>query len=157
MSALAAASQPRPLRDADLEAAAVLHAAAFPDEPWDARQLALLLATPGCWGLAVEAEATLAGFLLLRLAADEAEVLTLAIAADRQRRGLASGLLRHALAQALAGGARRAFLEVGADNPAALALYRGLGWRTIGRRPNYYRRGADALLLRLDLPLLEQP
>ncbi len=148
---------PRPLTPADLPAAAAIHAAAFADETWGAEQLAALLAAPGTWGLAAEQAGSLAGFLLLRLAADEVEVLTLAVAPAARRRGLAATLLRTGLAQALALGATRGFLEVGADNPAALALYRASGWRCVGRRPKYYRRGADALLMRLDLVGPEQP
>jgi ribosomal-protein-alanine N-acetyltransferase len=144
--------QPRPLRTADLAQAARLHALGFPDEPWDAAQLALVLATPGCLGLALEQEGALAAVLLLRRAADEAEVLTLAVAPACRRQGLGARLLRAGLAALAAAGVRRCFLEVGDDNAAALALYRSLGWRQVGRRRQYYRRGADALVLSLDLP-----
>jgi ribosomal protein S18 acetylase RimI-like enzyme len=44
------------------------------------------------------------------------------------------------------------FLEVGADNPHALALYAGLGFAKVGTRKGYYS-GKDALLLRLPLPV----
>lgn len=147
----------RTLAASDLPAAAAIHAASFPDEPWDAAQLGALLAVPGTWGLAVERSGALAGVLLLRLVADEVEVLTLAVAPAARRQGLAGILLRAGLAQAQALGAARCFLEVGDDNPAALALYRAGGWRPVGRRPKYYRRGADALLMRLDLAGPEQP
>jgi ribosomal protein S18 acetylase RimI-like enzyme len=43
------------------------------------------------------------------------------------------------------------FLEVGADNPHALALYAGLGFAKVGTRKGYYASG-DALVLRLPLP-----
>ena len=147
---------PRPLRTADLADAARLHAAGFADEPWDAAQFALLLATPGCLGLALERDGALAGVLLLRQAGDEAEVLTLAVAPASRRRGLGAELLRAGLATLAARGVRRCFLEVGDDNAAALALYRSLGWRQVGRRRQYYRRGADALVLSLDLPECRQ-
>ena len=48
-------------------------------------------------------------------------------------------------------GAASLFLEVGADNPAALALYAGLGFTRVGMRKAYYN-GGDALVLRLSLP-----
>src|SRR5690606_27858368 len=121
------------------------------DEPWSAEQLALILAMPGCLALVAAGEAGLRAVLILRRAADEAEVLTLAVDPAWRRRGLASALLRQGLARLAAEGARTAFLEVGEDNAAALALYRRLGWRTAGRRKAYYRRGADALVMQFDL------
>ena len=142
----------RPLRSDDLPAAAALHAACFPDEPWDAAQLRQLLAMPGTRAWLAERGAAAAGLLLLRRAADEAEVLTLAVAPGERRRGLGGALLRQGLAAALAEGARRCFLEVAADNTAAQALYARLGFRPVGRRRDYYRQGADAVVLRLDLP-----
>ncbi len=137
---------------ADLPALAALHAGCFPAEPWDAAQLAALLATPGCQGLQLVRGEAATGFLLWRQVADEAEILTLAVAAAWRRRGLGATLLEALLARLLAAGARRLFLEVAADNAAALALYRGAGFRPVGRRPAYYRDGGDALVLRLELP-----
>lgn len=149
----------RVLQAEELPAAAALQVAAFPDEPWSAEQLALILAMPGSLALVAAGDAAgvaaedggLRALLILRRAADEAEVLTLAVAPAWRRRGLARALLRRGLARLAAEGARTVFLEVGEDNAAALALYRRLGWRAAGRRKGYYRRGADALVMRLDL------
>jgi ribosomal-protein-alanine N-acetyltransferase len=41
------------------------------------------------------------------------------------------------------------FLEVAADNAAALEFYAQAGFVEVGRRPRYYANGADALVLRL--------
>jgi len=63
--------------------------------------------------------------------------------------------VRTALAAAAAGGAKAVFLEVAADNAAALALYQEAGFETVGVRRGYYPRpgggAADALNLRLAL------
>ena len=92
---------------------------------------------------------------MARAAGDEAEILTLAVAPQARGRGLGRTLLRAAIIRAQAIGAQTMFLEVGADNPQALALYAGLGFAKVGTRKAYYSThsgGTDALVLRLSLP-----
>ena len=129
---------------ADAPLLAALHAPCFPEDPWPADALAGLLESPGVFGLlgaAGPAEAEPAqGFILGRIAADEAEVLTLAVLPEARRAGLGGRLLTAALAWCAACGVRTLFLEVAEDNPAALALYRSAGFQAVGRRPAYYRR-----------------
>ncbi len=70
-------------------------------------------------------------------------------------RGLGRALLHAAIVRAQQMGAQTMFLEVGADNPQALALYAGLGFAKVGARKGYYASGSggtDALVLRLSLP-----
>jgi len=86
------------------------------------------------------------GFAMGRVVADEAELLTLAVAPEAQRAGLGTALLAEFETAATVRGARHAFLEVAEDNTAARALYDACGWRPTGRRPGYYR-GTDALIL----------
>ena len=124
---------------------AALHATSFPD-PWDAAAIAALLATPGTFAF-VHVD----GFVLARAAGGEAEILTLAVAPTARGKGLGRGLLQAAIKQARSLGAEILFLEVGADNPAALALYARLGFVKAGMRRGYYQ-GRDALVLRLPLP-----
>jgi len=144
----------RPLRPDDLAALAALHAACFPEAPWSPHALALLLAQPDCVAFLAEAEnGALLGFVLLRRAADEAEILTLGVAPGARRRGLAQRLLAAGLAW-LGPAVGQLFLEVGADNAAARALYAGLGFHAVGRRAKYYADGSDAVVLRRDLPKL---
>lgn len=130
---------------ASTEALAALHAGSFPDA-WDAAAIAALLATPGAFAFAHED-----GFVLARVAGDEAEILTLAVAPPARGRGLGRALLQAVISRATQAGAASLFLEVGADNPAALALYAGLGFGRVGMRKAYYN-GRDALVLRLSLP-----
>jgi len=86
-----------------------------------------------------------------RMAADEAEILSIAIAPARRRRGLSRPLLDYHL-RSLAGlGARAVFLEVDEHNAPACRLYEGAGFREVGRRGGYYAGGAAALVLRRDL------
>jgi ribosomal-protein-alanine N-acetyltransferase len=102
---------------------------------------------------AVDRGGRLAGFILSRVAADEAEVLTLAVAPELRRKGLGAALLARAAREARTGGAKRLLLEVAADNHPALSLYERAGFAKVGARKAYYDRqgGADALTLALDL------
>jgi ribosomal-protein-alanine N-acetyltransferase len=125
---------------------AVLHKQCFPDA-WDAAAISSLLVTPG-----VFAYAHADGFVLARAVAGEAEILTLAVVPQARGRGLGRALLRAAIEKAQTMGAETMFLEVGADNPSALALYAGLGFTKAGDRKGYYD-GRDALVLRLPLPV----
>jgi ribosomal-protein-alanine N-acetyltransferase len=132
----------------DAPALAALHAAAFPPaQAWGRDTFALLLAMPGAFGLWREG----AGLVLARMAADEAEILTVAVAPDARRRGHGAALLRGAMAVARARGAGAMFLEAAAGNAPALALYAREGFVEAGRRRRYYSDGADALVLRRDL------
>jgi ribosomal-protein-alanine N-acetyltransferase len=144
------------LRLADAEdaiALAVVHAQAF-DHPWPPEAFATLLSGPGVFAVAAT-DGAVEALILMRAVAGEAEVLTLAVAPARRRRGVGAALLAGGLAIAAELGAGSAFLEVAADNPAAIALYRRAGFEPVGRRVRYYPRAAgpaaDALVLRRTL------
>ncbi len=127
---------------------AAIHAASFSGtQRWRAADIAALLAGPGVSGV-VDTDG---GFVLLRVAADEAEILTLAVVPALRRSGRGRALLAAAHRIALGSGASRVFLEVMDRNLAAKRLYESNGYREVGRRPRYYADGADAVLLRLDL------
>ena len=138
-----------PASPAHAEAPARLHATAFPEgERWEAAAMALQLGMPGAFGwIAPEG-----GMILARVAADEAEILTLAVDPACRRRGLGRLLLTRALQTAGERGAHTMFLEVGEANAPARALYAGIGFVGIGRRPRYYKGGADALILSCAIP-----
>jgi ribosomal protein S18 acetylase RimI-like enzyme len=83
-------------------------------------------------------ENTPAGFCSWRQsAADEAEILNLAVDPGFRRRGVASALLSAVSAQARG----TIFLEVAEPNAPAIALYRKLGWEPAGLRAGYYNHG----------------
>nr|WP_207623701.1 ribosomal protein S18-alanine N-acetyltransferase [Rhodobacter calidifons] len=131
---------------------AALHARCFrTPAPWSAADFSGFLSDPLCF-LLVEADA---GFLLGRAVAGEAELLTLAVQPEARRRGLGRRLVARFLYQARLRGAKRAFLEVSAENGAALALYESAGFTAAGRRKGYYRTqggpAIDALVLQRDL------
>jgi ribosomal-protein-alanine N-acetyltransferase len=136
---------------ADLTSLVEVHAACF-DAPWDAADLALFLADRSCFALAADIDSgDVAGFILCRAIAGEAEVLTLAVRPERRRAGVGAALVAAALALA-ATRADAIFLEVGADNPGAHALYERAGFMPVGRRTGYYARlgapASDAIVMR---------
>lgn len=140
------------------EALAVLHARCFKaaPRPWTAGEFAALL------GLASTIAILAPGGLALgRVAADEAELLTLAVAPEARRRGLGARLLGDFEAAASGRGAGTCFLEVAEGNPAA-ALYHRAGYLRVGLRPGYYalpgRHAIDAHVMRKQLqPRIEKP
>jgi ribosomal-protein-alanine N-acetyltransferase len=134
---------------ADAPVLAAIHAAGFPPgEAWPAAALRELLEQPGVFGLIDPA----GGMIMARVAADEAEVLTLAVAPQARRQGRGTALLGDAAAICARHGAARFFLEVSSTNAPAMALYTAAGFGAVGRRPRYYIDGSDAILMRRDLP-----
>jgi ribosomal-protein-alanine N-acetyltransferase len=137
---------------------AEIHHQAF-ETPWSGAEFTALLAGPGVFAIGAVPESAAeadppAGFVLCRVAADEAEILTLATVPDQRRRGVASALLAAANAEAVRAGAAVMFLEVAEDNPAAYALYLSHGFREVGSRAGYYRRAerdVRARIMRVDL------
>jgi len=113
------------------------------DPPWNREAFATLLGQPGVLGLLARCEGVPTGFILLRQAADEAEILTLVVGPTLRGRGIGKVLISEAISRLSNLGARRLFLEVADDNAAALALYRWAGFSQVGRRPGYYRRAGQ--------------
>jgi ribosomal-protein-alanine N-acetyltransferase len=138
---------PYPAGPADAEVMAAIHAAAFPAwDAWDAKVFREQVAQPGVLALLHPS----GGMIVARLAADEAEILTLAVIPDSRRTGIAATLLQAASCQLAERGARACFLEVSVRNEAALALYTNAGFTRAGLRRDYYSDTSDALVLRLD-------
>lgn len=140
---------------ADAAALAALHTACF-DEAWSTGAMLDLLALEGAFALVAE-EGGMRGFALARVAGGEGEILSIGVHPLTRRSGLGAVLLRAAMLHAADVGAAEMFLEVAVDNVAALGLYTALGFLHVGRRKDYYDRGAapaaDALILRAALPL----
>lgn len=92
------------------------------------------------------------GFIVFWLVHDELHVLNIATARDERRRGVGRALMEEAAAAGRRRGATLATLEVRRSNQPAIALYRALGYRQAGIRPNYYaEEREDAIVMLLDL------
>lgn len=125
-----------------------LEARAF-DHPWSPELVAreveqdhslLLVATDG---------ERVVGFVIVWLILDEVHILNVAVEPGLRRRGIARMLLGELLGRAAARGFSLSTLEVRVGNTPAIELYRGLGFRTVGRRRRYYSDGEDALIMDL--------
>lgn len=148
----------RSLTVADARALAAIHAEGFA-HGWSASEIEAMLIDRAVLGQGVGHGAdgsTLDGFVLSRRAADEAEILTIAVTRAARGRGLARDLLQHHLGRLAAHGVRELFLEVDEGNAPARALYDRLGFAEVGRRAGYYRKpdgsAATALVLRRPVP-----
>ncbi|PTX57133.1 ribosomal-protein-alanine N-acetyltransferase [Litoreibacter ponti] len=131
------------------DALAALHARCFETpRPWSAAEFEYLLTR----AFLLTSDA---GFLLGRVVADEAELLTLAVAPEVRRGGQGRALVDQFLDEAAQRGAVTSFLEVSAENAPARALYRAAGFEEVGLRAGYYLAPdlgkIDAVVMRRDL------
>jgi ribosomal-protein-alanine acetyltransferase len=144
----------RKIKSADAAAVARLLAASPGAAPWSPLDSPASpdTETADTATFVAEHDGEVVGIIVTRVAADEAEILNLAVLPTLRRRGLARGLLLTALAAARALNARRAFLEVRESNLDARAFYSRMGFTEFGRRRAYYQGPAeDALILTLPL------
>ncbi len=145
--------EPGQLRDA--AELARIHATGF-YRGWPEAEFASFLAerdTPVY--IACDARRRIAGFALVRIAADEAELLTIAVDPKWRGKRVGQALLKAAFDDLLMSPARRMFLEVSEDNAAAIALYGRHGFAAISSRKGYYPKpdgsAATALVMARDL------
>lgn len=147
-----------PIGPAEAAAMAPIHAASF-DEAWTDVALSRLLRADAAraFGAFAGYEREPLGFVLAFVAADEAEILAIAVAPSRRRMGIGAKLLRALQRQLRDEGVNRLHLEVAADNPAAHGLYRKFGFVETGRRKGYYVREAGSAIDALTLAQTLQP
>jgi len=144
----------RAMTPADLEAVLGLEHALFGEESWSRPMLEGELAQQprSRYYLVADDDGVITGYAGLLVAAAQADVLTLAVAAGRWGQGTGSALLEALLTEAARRGCTEVFLEVRTDNTRAQRLYRRYGFSQIGIRKGYYQpSGADALVMRRDV------
>src|ERR1700722_19725590 len=139
---------------ADLDRGLELEKRLFGEEAWSRQMLVGELGQRPAsrYYLVAESDGAIAGYAGLLAAGGQADVLTIAAAADRGSQGIGSQLLDRLLAEARSRGATEVFLEVRADNARAQRLYQWRGFAEVGIRRGYYQpSGMDAIVMRLDL------
>ena len=110
-------------------------------------QLEKEIGREGSTFLVDERDARLVGYVILRGAADTAEVIAVAVRPQSVRRGVGRGILHRAMELAAQAGVSIVRLEVESSNLPARTLYDRLGFRRNGIRKDYYGAGRDALLM----------
>lgn len=144
--------EPATLRDA--ARLSQLHRASF-HRGWDTNEFEQILIERNAFGHRLRLGSTVIGFIVSRTAADEAEILSVAVAAKYRGRGYSRDLLRTHLGHLAGFGFKTVFLEVEENNRPARALYERAGFRVVGRRERYYRDSSgqdlNAVVMRRDL------
>ena len=141
-----------PMQAEEVEAVLAVENRAYPF-PWSRANFADSLSSGySAWTCRIGGE--LIGYAVMMLVLDEAHLLNLTVAPEWQRAGYGSLIMHHLFGIARHHGAKRMFLEVRPSNGSGQALYRRLGFETIGRRRGYYPAGAgreDAVVMAVDL------
>ena len=138
----------REAADADIDIVTAIERVSFSD-PWPRAGFEPLVRAPRCLFLVAEGAAhSIAGYSVARWVEDEAELLNIAVAAERRGEGIGGQLLDHVMAALEERGIRHVFLEVRDSNTAARELYRSRGFRELSRRKGYYQDPTeDAIVL----------
>lgn len=117
-----------------------LHKQCFPDKPWSESDFADLKKS-GCEILASDN-----GFIVWRTVADEAEIISIGVAPDARRQGIAGAMILLMEQELKKSSIVNVFLEVSKVNTPAKKLYEKYGFQPTGRRPKYYD-GIDAIIM----------
>ena len=117
-----------------------LHQKCFPNHPWSADDFRDLK-NSGCEIIMSEN-----GFIVYRIAVDEAEIITIGVNPEMRRTGIASAMIGIIEKTLKNQGVKKLFLEVALTNEPAKKLYENAGFNQVGLRPKYYN-GVDAILM----------
>jgi [ribosomal protein S18]-alanine N-acetyltransferase len=141
----------RRARLADLDAVLTIENSWKTTPHWSHRQFQAEIENPASLFLVSDGEKGVEGYGVLWVVPPEGQLLDLAVAPARARRGVARALLQAMTIMARGWGCMAVTLEVSAENKPAQALYESAGFRVVGRRAKFYNDGSDALLMDLHL------
>ncbi len=146
-----------PMEERHLDDLARLERLCF-SRPWSRQALKEELTNPAACFLVGEEAGEMLGYAGMHCAAGECYVDNVAVFPEARRQGVGRKLMEALLQAAAARGGEFLSLEVRPSNLEALALYRGLGFREVGRRRRFYDDPVeDGLLLTKDLKKEEDP
>lgn len=132
---------------------ALMHQMCF-KKSWNEATMRQLLLMPGAFGFIAQKKTTPVGFIVCSSAADEAEIMSIAVLQEARGDGVGDALIRQAFSYAQQRKISAFFLEVADENDHARRLYERNGFKAVGCRKGYYDLGedkADALVMRADL------
>jgi ribosomal-protein-alanine N-acetyltransferase len=118
----------------------------------EAKGAAVVVADVGAGaGVGVGAGAGLVGFAVAQREGETGYVVTLDVAPEWRRRGVAQRLMAEVEAKMRAAGARGMELHVSVENEGAVRFYEGMGYERVGRAEEFYGKGRDAWVYRRGL------
>ena len=122
--------------------------------PWSENVLSSELKNPLSLWLVATNDGAVIGYVGAQIVPDEADMMNLAVDAQYRRQGIGKALVEHLIASLQERMVRSLTLEVRVSNAPAVSLYEGMGFLTVGRRPNYYQKPKeDAWILRKEWQL----
>ena len=133
----------RAFRAADTAAIAEILRGSAEAAQWPPESYARLAESPGGMVIVCEAGSRLVAFLAARQAADEAEILNIAVSPNFRRKGVASALLARIIEEFGRSAIARVFLELRESNLPARNLYERHGFLLSGRRRAYYQQPTE--------------
>jgi ribosomal-protein-alanine N-acetyltransferase len=140
----------RTMNENDLHAVLAIEQASFPS-PWKREHFLHEIAAPHSYPCIAVCEGVVVGFVCLTSLFEEAQILDIAVAADRRGSGIAGKMLEYAIGAARDKGAEVMSLEVRSTNNAAISLYERFGFVRTGCRSKYYEGKDDAVLMEKNL------
>lgn len=127
-----------------------IHAEAFANY-WNPSDFNDFFSVSGTHAILAEIDETPVGMAVLRVAGEQADIITIAVRPQYRRHGLATTMMKQSIEKAVSLGADAMFLDVENGNTAAIALYAALGFTQLSRRKLYYRQKdgtyTDALVM----------
>lgn len=141
----------------DLDEIVAIEQVSFPT-PWPRKVFELELKSPRSYKRVSKINGTVVGYIVAWRIHDEVHILNLAVHPQHRRKGIGRGLLNECLLHFSREGIKSAILEVRVRNKEAIRLYEKTGFRSIGFRRKYYSdTGEDALVMKLNMDILEMP
>ncbi len=141
------------LDETTLQAVHALFCERLPQECWSKDALKKQIDHPNDRVLVAKIADTVVGLIQLHHLPPEGELLNIAVSTSVARQGVATALLEAMCQEGMTRGIGCYFLEVRAQNQAAIDCYARFGFYEVGKRPRFYKDPVDdAVLYRLDLP-----